>query len=82
VLVAGTAAGPALAAGAQPAPDIGGHRRGQDRQPCLDERGEGRDPVVVQEPGEAEDLSGPGDTQVPECRAGDSSDQAIMSPGV
>ena len=65
VLVAGTAAGPALDAGAQPVPDIGGHRRWQQRQPCLDERGEGGDPVVVQEPGEAEDLGGAGDAQVP-----------------
>ena len=35
VLVAGTAAGPAVAAGAQPVPDVGGHRRGQQREPWL-----------------------------------------------
>ena len=35
VLVAGAAAGPALAAGAQPVPDVGGHRRWQQREPWL-----------------------------------------------
>ena len=65
VLVAGTAAGPALAAGAQPVPDAGGHRRRQQREPCPRQGGEGWDPVIVQEPGEAEDLGGAGDAQVP-----------------
>ena len=65
VLVAGTAAGPALAAGAQPVPDVGGHRRGQQREPWLRQGGEGRDPVVVQETGEGEDLGGAGDAEVP-----------------
>ncbi len=63
VLVAGTAAGPALAASAQPVPDVGGHRRGQQREPGP--AGEGGDPVIVQEPGEIQDLSGSGDAQVP-----------------
>ena len=65
VLVAGTAAGAALAAGAQPVPDVGGHRRGQQREPWLRQGGEGRDPVVVQETGEGEDLGGAGDAEVP-----------------
>ena len=65
VLVAGTAAGPALAAGAQPVLDVGGHRRWQQREPWLRQGGEGRDPVVVQEPGEGEDLGGAGDAEVP-----------------
>ena len=65
VLVAGTAAGPALAAGAQPVPDAGGHRRGQQREPCLRQGGEGRDPVIVQQAREAEDLGGAGDAEVP-----------------
>src|SRR6266851_4304405 len=65
VLVAGTAAGSALAAGAQPVPDIGGHRCWQDGEPFGYEGGEGGDPVVVQEPGQAEDLGGAGDAQVP-----------------
>ena len=65
VLVAGAAAGPALAAGAQPVPDVGGHRRRQQREPCPHQGGEGGDPVIVQEPGEIQDLGGPGDAQVP-----------------
>ncbi len=65
VLVAGTAAGTALAAGAQPVPDDGGHRRGQQREPWLRQGGERRDPVVVQETGEGEDLGGAGDAEVP-----------------
>ena len=65
VLVAGAAAGPALAAGAQPVPDVGGHRLRQQREPRLRQGGEGRDPVVVQEPGEGEDLGGAGDAEVP-----------------
>ena len=65
VLVAGTAAGPALAAGAQPVPDAGGHRRWQQREPCPCQGGEGRDPVVVQQAGEGEDLGGAGDAEVP-----------------
>ena len=64
VLVAGTAAGPALAAGAQPVPDVGGHRCRQQREPFLRQGGEGRDPVVVQEAGEGEDLGGAGDAEV------------------
>ncbi len=81
VLVTGAAAGPALAAGAQPVPDGGGHRRWQQREPFLRQGGEGRDPVVVQEPGEAEDLGGAGDAEVRRCRAAGSWDQAIMSAG-
>ena len=47
VLGAGAAAGPALAAGAQPVPDVGGHRRGQQREPGPRQGGEGGDPVIV-----------------------------------
>ena len=65
VLIAGTAAGAALAAGAQPVPDVGGYRRGQQREPCPRQAREGGDPVIVQEPGEIQDLGGPGDAQVP-----------------
>ena len=65
VLVAGTAAGPAPGAGAQPVPDVSSHRRRQQREPWLCQGGEGRDPVVVQEPGELEDLGGAGDAEVP-----------------
>jgi hypothetical protein len=53
-----------LAAGAQPGLDVGGHRRGQQREPFPGQGGEGRDPVVVQEPGEGEDLGGAGDAEV------------------
>src|SRR6266702_1054221 len=62
---AGAAAGAALGAGAQPVPGIGGHGCRQQREPRLRQGGEGRDPVIVQEPGEAEDLGGAGDAQVP-----------------
>ena len=65
VLVAGAAAGPALAAGAQPVPDVGGHRRRQQREPGPHQGGEGGDPVIVQEPGQFQDLGGAGDAQVP-----------------
>ena len=65
VLVAGMAAGAALAASAQPVPDVGGHRRGQQREPGPRQAGEGGDPVIVKEPGEIQDLSGSGDAQVP-----------------
>ena len=65
VLVAGAAAGPALAAGAQPVPDVGGHRRRQQREPGPRQGGEGGDPVIVQEPGQIQDLGGAGDAQVP-----------------
>jgi hypothetical protein len=69
-VVAGTAAGPALAAGAQPVPDVGGHRLRQQLEPRLRQGGEGRDPVVVQEPGEGEDFGGAGDAEVPAVQGG------------
>ena len=70
VLVAGPAAGAAFAAGAQPVLHAGGHRRRQDREPRLHQGREGGDPVVVQQPGELEDLGGPGDAQVPGAQGG------------
>jgi hypothetical protein len=48
VIVAGAAAGAALAAGAQPGPDVGGDWLWQQFEPWLCQGGEGRDPVVVQ----------------------------------
>jgi hypothetical protein len=65
VLVAGAAAWTAVLTGVQPVLDVGGHRRGQCRQPGLLQMGERGDAVVVQEPGQGEDLGSAGDAQIP-----------------
>ena len=81
VLVAGTAAGTTLAAGAQPVPDVGGHRRWQQREPWLCQCSEGRDPVIVQQAREPRISAVRVMLRSRRRRAAGSWDQAIMSPG-
>ena len=70
VRAAGQGPGRAVLQGACPAAGAGGDARCQRGELALGPRVQGKDAVVVEQPGEIEDLGGAGDAQVagPQCR--------------
>jgi hypothetical protein len=79
---AAAGAGPVLAAGAQPVPDIGGHRRGTSARRARVRRAKEETRSSSRSPARSRIPAVRGTLRSRQCRTGESPDQAIMSPGV